>query len=1525
MIKNILTNRIYKDLKINLSGKEVNKNTAFLLLNGDITSSINIMNSDLLERRYVKDLLFTNKYINNIIKNHTIEDYDTIYNQYTTNLKSIIFHKNTSSLKTNINNLYIPLATEIDLFKNKKIIIPNKQTKQLVFNSILTESLNLLPKTFNKVNFIIDINTLTKDYDEKLNGDSFAILLLNFIQQELLLKEAYSKYEYINFIIKDLNTLAGYIFTIDKDFKRNKYLELLKVAKHINDSHHLPKDTVLDVVPKDSKVLYSFIDKDATEIPVGSNIFLDKESAILNYIETTLDVSLDYHKTEGKYLTNTPRKEILNRFDTKSKLLVKLNVTKDILMKYPSLLTTDIQNGILQKAIQDFEKVNDYFHDAQLNGHKSLLFQANDFTIEIESKTDTIVEDVISFIKKKLSINEKVISLNSEEENILNGIYFKVLAIKDELINNNESIKEKDLLKLIKEQLESNEEIKNRLNDLSASRIISLQQIERNKLILDLHDRQSKATVTIYGKETPLVDKFKEIQEKVLIPKKYNYTTLNEEMEYSTSNSFRTAYNKVMFEKDLFNIFTSFTDSDDIPIFVDHIDIEDFSSPKKRVDMLTVRFIMPNGRPQTMKMQIPKISNDGYMFLNGNKKLISNQVIALPITKIQSLGEDAVCFSTNYNKVFIARTNSPLTPKTAGFKDGISYLRKNNKLKSIGYDIRLGSAKEGNAEIITSLEYLELSKDIISLRVEFTNLFFSNILIQKELERKGIDKITLKHLEKDYFIIGFEKEKIIISDYNGNIFISYKLGKRVDKYYNSIIDLISDKFNNLPNREVDFNKIFATKSDSNKKYSYSSLRIGGIRIPVLMFLAYKDGLESVLDSYNVKYVFSKDKLNSKEYPNSIKFDNGYLMYDGSDIYKALLVNGLTDMKCDVNNFEDYNKAGLAYQSYFKDIGLVRFGKLLSNFYSLFIDPITEEVLKDHNLPTTITESFLYCNTLLQSPTYSKKNDLSNYRIRNTEFINALLYKIVSKNIESFRKQGLSKHSTSSLTLPNNALLKELMDDPIVNDVPLLNPIREVENLAGTTFKGFGGSPFGHAKGTEEIRQFDKSFMGIFGSTTPDNGSVGISRKLSQNAMIKSIRGYLDIRENPELNATNVLSTGELLSPFTARHSDPPRQGMNLYQTTHVLSTNHMSKPLFTTGAHKTVARFTSSEFAFKAFGDGIVERIDKENNLVFLKYKDSSIGVIDTNVKSSRSPDGFYVPIHLTHNLKVGDKFKEGDILAADEYFFSLDGNETALYQGTLAKFALVPLHNTYEDSSVITEEFAEKMTSTIVMMTDITLTHNANIEYLVKVGDKVKTSDKLAIYEETFNDEDGYISKLLANMGSEFHDAVEAVGKNVKTSKYTGEIVDIRIYYTKPIEEYSESLQRLLKDYVGKHGELSKQFDKVRKDQLVDQRQIEPLEQADISGVKFDGIKIEIFIKMEDSISVGDKISMSIALKTIISSIIDKGYEPYSEHRQNDNISICLSPCSLVSRMTQDFFYHLYVGKILVETKELIREIYNS
>jgi DNA-directed RNA polymerase beta subunit len=382
------------------------------------------------------------------------------------------------------------------------------------------------------------------------------------------------------------------------------------------------------------------------------------------------------------------------------------------------------------------------------------------------------------------------------------------------------------------------------------------------------------------------------------------------------------------------------------------------------------------------------------------------------------------------------------------------------------------------------------------------------------------------------------------------------------------------------------------------------------------------------------------------------------------------------------------------------------------------------------------------------------------------------------------------------------------------------------------------------------------------------------------------------------------------------------QGMALYQNTHLLATNKMNKPLVTSGADKTIAMFTSNEFVFKAMDDGVVKEIDDKNNLIFLEYKDKSIGIIDTELKSHRSPDGFYINVKLDSNLKVGDKFKESDILAADSHFFDYKGNETSLYQGTLAKCIIAPLNNTYEDSSVITEEFAEKLTANITMMTEITLTPKANLEYLVKIGNKVKTADKLAIFEEVFEDEEGSISKMLASLGSEFEDAIEAIGKNVKTSKYTGEIVDIRLTYTRPVEEYSPSIQKLLKDYIAKHSNIANKLEVVRKDQLTDLRGLEALEQVDIPGIKFDGIKIEIYTRMKDYISVGDKLSLSVALKSIVSDIIDKGKEPYSEYKKDENIDIAISPMSVTSRMCVDLWYTLFTNKVLVTLKDKIKEL---
>lgn len=204
--------------------------------------------------------------------------------------------------------------------------------------------------------------------------------------------------------------------------------------------------------------------------------------------------------------------------------------------------------------------------------------------------------------------------------------------------------------------------------------------------------------------------------------------------------------------------------------------------------------------------------------------------------------------------------------------------------------------------------------------------------------------------------------------------------------------------------------------------------------------------------------------------------------------------------------------------------------------------------------------------------------------------------------------------------------------------------------------------------------------------TPDNAQVGITRKLSMNSAIRNKRGIFASIPQENLSATNMLSVGELCSPFTAQSADGPRVGMQTTQSGHQLPTVDMQRCLVTSGAQKVIPFFAGNEFAFKATEDGVIESIDAKNELVKLKYVDGTIGVIDYSIKNVRAPDGFYTGIELEGDFTVGKKFKQGDILAADKRFFHVDGNNTELKHGTLTRIAIACHDTTYEDSSVITE-----------------------------------------------------------------------------------------------------------------------------------------------------------------------------------------------------------------------------------------------
>jgi hypothetical protein len=167
--------------------------------------------------------------------------------------------------------------------------------------------------------------------------------------------------------------------------------------------------------------------------------------------------------------------------------------------------------------------------------------------------------------------------------------------------------------------------------------------------------------------------------------------------------------------------------------------------------------------------------------------------------------------------------------------------------------------------------------------------------------------------------------------------------------------------------------------------------------------------------------------------------------------------------------------------------------------------------------------------------------MSEYRVRNAEFVNSVVYKILASSIERYRR--MASTGLGSFSIPPNAIMLELVQSPILEEVPLLNPLKDSDSLVTTTYKGFQGAPLGHSKGTEEIRAFDKSMMGLYGVSTPDNSNVGITRKLTLNAKIASTRGRIHFDKSiNQMNAADLFTASELSIPFLT-HSDPPRQGM----------------------------------------------------------------------------------------------------------------------------------------------------------------------------------------------------------------------------------------------------------------------------------------------------------------------------------------------------------------------------------------------
>lgn len=366
------------------------------------------------------------------------------------------------------------------------------------------------------------------------------------------------------------------------------------------------------------------------------------------------------------------------------------------------------------------------------------------------------------------------------------------------------------------------------------------------------------------------------------------------------------------------------------------------------------------------------------------------------------------------------------------------------------------------------------------------------------------------------------------------------------------------------------------------------------------------------------------------------------------------------------------------------------------------------------------------------------------------------------------------------------------------------------------------------------------------------------------------------------------------------------------------------------GFDEAVQFHLSDDFVINAEEDGEVIDINEEIGFVVVKYKSGKTKAIPLKpeiVKNSGA--GFYLSNQLTSvHRKVGEKFKKDEPLAYhDKYFTYSKMNGLRFNIGPLCKVAFCSSYNTYEDAGICTQKLADRMKSSIVYLESGKFKKNNNILSMVKVGDHVNIGDALIKFDVSV--EENELAKYLSKLNEDNAALLEEESKSEIKTMHAGKVIAIKVYTLLAPEALSPSLGAIVQQYfdaANAKKEYLNQYDSTNSTMkagylLTDSA--EPIKNRynSIKGNKGIDVLIEIYIEHEDVMGVGDKVALFSANKQIISELVPTGFEPYSEFRPDEEISVITSPGTVARRMTSSCLTIAAAGKVMVELKRKLRE----
>jgi hypothetical protein len=981
--------------------------------------------------------------------------------------------------------------------------------------------------------------------------------------------------------------------------------------------------------------------------------------------------------------------------------------------------------------------------------------------------------------------------------------------------------------------------------------------------------------------------------------------TTNPNVHNVTFSNFDKTYLENLYVKDILACFDALKDKSS-PLYITGVDIQDTSTTANLKETWTVSFIDANKARHTIKIDVPKFHQHRFMRIDGNKYIILKQNYYNPLVK----DTPNTVVITAGRKLMVSRK---ATKSFAQVERIFSLVRKAGASE---YFIT-GDCSKANARFIprgegceSTLEYDELSRRLFKFKAGNCEIFFNRHHIQNELMPHFKGK-----LKGTQFLVGYENDQPLLIDEN--------TGK--DEKGRTIVDIITA---NLPD------EIRATFKDikPGKQPMFAEVYICGSYLPVGVLLNIWDGIGKMLDAMGMRWEFHKDL---KRIPNNdsrgwMKFADGVLEYD-PEVYVQLIMNGLNKLNPSSLNFEDL-ETETGYAEYLKAVAGSSGSKIqLINFKEFMIDPITRDVCRDMLLPTEPDLLLIEAVKLLSDNSHISKASDKSYRVRSAEIIPAILYDQIQKQYIRYVSSGYR----TKMSLPQNAIIKTMTSgaaQKMVDEYSTLNPATEVAKANTISAKGYGGTNSTGSYDDVSKRSYDPTSVGKIAMSSSPDANIGINRELVVEPTIANARGYRDQVAPEDLDSlqdVNIFSPVEMLTPGTAAGDDPIRVAMANKQSKHLVPVKAASPALVSNGYDEALQFHLSDDFVVNAEEDGEVVRVDESTGFVVVKYKSGkhhAFNVKPEMVKNSGG--GFYISNTLTPTVKLGEKFKKDMVLAYHSQYFrysNLNGLRYAI--GPLVKIAFLSTYNTYEDAGLCTEKLADMIKTSVVYQEVAPLVKTTNVIDMVKVGDVVNIGDPLIRYEVTYDDTE--ITKFINNLSTD--SAKETIiddSRSELKAHHAGTVVKIEVTSLYEPSNLTPSLGKIVQRYFDQGNDKKKLLTEYDDSPgtlkagylLTDSTEPHVSRYNRIKHYKGKHVVIDFYIEHEDTAGVGDKVAIYGANKNIISEKIKRGYEPYSEHRPDEEVSVVTSPGTIARRMTPSVLPISMAMKCMVELKRKIK-----